>query len=165
MKQTNLNAEQALRLKEALDHVYESFTGMTPKQVTLNKYQTECLKEVLDYIYELEAEHFEVHCADDGKKEDHIYWKALQVEEALHRHITVEVRRAPVGATSRPSVTIPKEHDVVYLLCDYAGIPKGAKGTVVSVYSPMEEEVDVEFDNGNVVAVLSRHLEIIWTQK
>lgn len=60
---------------------------------------------------------------------------------------------------------IPKEHDVVRLLCDYAGIPKGSEGTVVCVHSPTEEEVDVEFGDCNVIAVLSRHFEIIWTSK
>ena len=58
---------------------------------------------------------------------------------------------------------IPKEHDVVRLLYDYAGLPKGSEGTVVSVHSPTEEEVEVEFNGCNIVSVLSRHFEIIWT--
>lgn len=62
-------------------------------------------------------------------------------------------------------MTIPKEHDVVRLLCDYAGIPKGTEGAVVCVHSPTEEEVEVEFGNCNVISVLSRHLEIIWTKE
>jgi hypothetical protein len=62
-------------------------------------------------------------------------------------------------------IVIPKEHDVVRLLCDYAEISKGTEGTVICVYSPTEEEVEVEFGNCNVISVLSRHLEIIWTSK
>jgi hypothetical protein len=64
--------------------------------------------------------------------------------------------------TSSPYI-IPKEHDVVQLKCDYAGIPAGSRGTVVNIYSPTEEEVAVEFANCNVIDVLSRHLEIVWT--
>lgn len=59
--------------------------------------------------------------------------------------------------------TIPKEHDIVRLKCDYAGFSAGDEGTVVHVYSPTEEEVEVEFGGGNVISILSRHLEIIWT--
>ena len=59
-------------------------------------------------------------------------------------------------------ISIPKEHDVVRLKREYAGVPAGAEGTVVQVFSPTEEEVGVEFANCHVVAVLSRHLEIIW---
>jgi hypothetical protein len=57
----------------------------------------------------------------------------------------------------------PKEHDVVRLKTEYAGVPIGTKGVVVSTYSPDEEEIEVEFDNGNVVSVLSRYLDIVWT--
>jgi len=53
------------------------------KTITLDETQLQCLKDILDYIYESEANHFEVHCADDGNKESHIYWKAIQVDKAL----------------------------------------------------------------------------------
>jgi len=61
------------------------------------------------------------------------------------------------------AVVIPVEHAVVKLKCEYAGVPAGSEGTVVQVYSPTEEEVGVEFAGGNVVSVMSRWLEIVWS--
>ena len=44
--------------------------------------------------------------------------------------------------TPKPGeVVIPKEHDVVRLSVDYAGVPAGAEGSVVQVFAPDEEEV------------------------
>lgn len=53
------------------------------KTITLTETQLQCLKDILDYLYDSESGHFEAYCADDGNKEHHIYWKAIQVEEAL----------------------------------------------------------------------------------
>ena len=80
-----------------------------------------------------------------------------QNAEAMHALMLDRVK------TLTPLIIIPKEHDVVKLVCDYAGLPNGSRGTVVNVYSPTEEEVEVEFANCNVISVLSRHLEIVWT--
>lgn len=57
---------------------------------------------------------------------------------------------------------IPREHDVVRLKRDCAGVASGSEGTVVNVYSPTEETVEVEFEDGNVISVLARWLDITW---
>lgn len=56
-----------------------------------------------------------------------------------------------------------KEHDIVRLKCDYAGVASGSEGTVVHTYSSVEEEVEVEFQGRGVIAVLARFLDIICT--
>lgn len=53
----------------------------------------------------------------------------------------------------------PKEHTVVTLLTDYAGLPKGSAGTVVHVYGPEESEVAVEFARGNVLDIPCQNLD------
>lgn len=65
-------------------------------------------------------------------------------------------KRLPQG------ISIPMEHAVVRFKAAYGTVPVGSVGTVVHVYSPFEEEVEVEviIDNKpTVVNVLSRCLE------
>jgi hypothetical protein len=38
------------------------------------------LQKLIDYIYESEAKHFEEYCDNGGKKENHIYFTALELD-------------------------------------------------------------------------------------
>ena len=51
------------------------------KKIELTEEQAANLEKLIDYVYESEAEHFEEHCLNGGKKENHIYWTALQLQE------------------------------------------------------------------------------------
>jgi hypothetical protein len=51
------------------------------KKIELTEEQAANLEKLIDYVYESEAEHFEEHCFNGGKKEGHIYWIALQLQE------------------------------------------------------------------------------------
>ena len=53
------------------------------KKIELTEEQAVNLEKLIDYIYESEAKHFEEHCDNVGKKEEHIYWIALQLNAIL----------------------------------------------------------------------------------
>ncbi len=53
------------------------------KKIELTEEQAANLEKLIDYVYESEAEHFEEHCFNGGKKEDHIYWIALKLNSIL----------------------------------------------------------------------------------
>lgn len=51
--------------------------------IVLSEEQAVNLEKLIDYIYEAEAKHFEEHCDNGGKKEEHIYWAALRLNSIL----------------------------------------------------------------------------------
>ena len=53
------------------------------KKIELTEEQAINLEKLIDYVYELEAKDFEEYCLDGGKKENHIYWTALQLNAIL----------------------------------------------------------------------------------
>jgi hypothetical protein len=48
--------------------------------VTVDK---QALESLLEYFFHSEAKSFEEHCDNGGKKEDHIYWKGIEVEKSM----------------------------------------------------------------------------------
>ena len=53
------------------------------KKIELTEEQAVHLEKLIDYVYESEAKSFEEYCLDGGKKENHIYWTALQLNAIL----------------------------------------------------------------------------------
>lgn len=49
-------------------------------KVTVDK---QALESLLEYFFHSEAKSFEEHCDNGGKKEDHIYWKGIEVEKSM----------------------------------------------------------------------------------
>ena len=53
------------------------------KKIELTEEQAANLEKLIDYVCESEAKDFEEHCFNGGKKENHIYWTALQLNAIL----------------------------------------------------------------------------------
>ena len=53
------------------------------KTIQLTEEQAVNLEKLIDYIYSAEAKSFEEYCFEGGKKEEHIYWVALQLNAVL----------------------------------------------------------------------------------
>ena len=51
--------------------------------IELTKEQANKILFVLDYVMETEADHFEEHCDNGGKKENHIYYRAANAAAVL----------------------------------------------------------------------------------
>lgn len=55
-----------------------------PITLKVNSEQLIHLEKVLDYVYSTEALHFEEHCNNGGRPEDHIYYSALVMNGVMN---------------------------------------------------------------------------------
>lgn len=55
----------------------------TPETVSVNK---AALETLLEYFFHAESKSFEEHCANGGKKEEHMYWTAIEVERSMKQN-------------------------------------------------------------------------------